>query len=62
MCLLMMSSKSSSIGNEQTETGHFGPDTLNCFQPDLKQTHEQDNLRLRQGGMCLGNMVQTMVG
>ena len=58
----MMSSKSSSFGNEQMETSRFGPDTLNRFLPDLNQTHEQDNLRLRQGGMCLGNMVQTMVG
>ena len=58
----MMSSKACSFGKEQTETGRFGPDSLNRFQPDLNQTHEQDNLRLRQGGMCLGNMVQTMVG
>ena len=70
VCLLMTSSKSCSFGNEQTGTGRFGPDSLNpfsalchfgpcgkTFQPDLNQTHEQDNLRLRQGGMCLGNMV-----
>ena len=35
---------------------HFGP-CGKTFQPDLNQTHKQDNLRLRQGGMCLGNMV-----
>ena len=76
VCLLMTSSKSCSFGNEQTGTGRFSPDSLNrfrlCaisvpvvrrrFQPDLNQTHGQDNLRLRQGGMCLGNMVEFMVG
>ena len=76
VCLLMTSSKSCSFGNEQTGTGRFGPDSLNrfrlCaisvlvvrrrFQPDLNQTHGQDNLRLWQGGMCLGNMVESMVG
>ena len=76
VCLLMTSSKSCSFGNEQTGTGRFSPDSLNrfrlCaisvpvvrrrFQPDLNQTHGQDNLRLMQGGMCLGNMVEFMVG
>ena len=65
----MTSSKSCSFGNEQTETGRFGPESESfsalchlgpcgkTFQPDLNQTHELDNLRLRQDGMCLGNMV-----
>ena len=57
VCLLMTSSKSCSFGNEQTGTGRFSPDSLNrfrlCaisvpvvrrrFQPDLNQTHGQDN-------------------
>ena len=71
VCLLMTSSKSCSFGNEQTETGRFGSHSLNRFRPrlchfgpcgktfqsDLNQTQEQNNLMLRQGGMCLGNMV-----
>ena len=32
VCLLMTSSKSFSFGNEQTETGRFGPDSLNRFR------------------------------
>ena len=69
VCLLMTSLKSCLFGNEQTETGCFGPDSLNPFSPcgktfqlDLNQTREQDNLRLKQGGMCFGNMVYAMVG
>ena len=64
---LMTSSKSCLFGYEQTKTGRFGSDSLNCFRlcavsAWFESNTHQDNLRLRQGGMCLGNMVYTMIG
>ena len=64
----MTSSKSCSFRNEQTETGHFGPDSLDhfrlcaisvpvvkTFQPDLDQTHEQGDV-FRQHGIDYGRV------